>query len=70
MCADNVPFTTFGTSLNRNLREQSLSHVSLYTYAPPAMHDVITTPVPEPGTYALMLAGLGLVGYAMRKRRV
>jgi len=33
------------------------------------MHEVITPPVPEPGTYALMLAGLGLVGYVARKRR-
>jgi hypothetical protein len=28
------------------------------------------TVVPEPGTYALMLAGLGLVGFAIRRRRV
>ena len=31
---------------------------------------LVTPPVPEPETYALMLAGLGLVGYAARRRRV
>lgn len=29
----------------------------------------ITAPVPEPETYALMLAGLGLVGWVARRRR-
>lgn len=29
-----------------------------------------TPPVPEPETYALMLAGLGLVGFAARRRNL
>jgi hypothetical protein len=29
-----------------------------------------TAPVPEPATWALMLAGFGMVGYAIRKHRV
>ncbi|MHB1098544.1 MAG: PEP-CTERM sorting domain-containing protein [Burkholderiales bacterium] len=30
---------------------------------------VIPSPVPEVSTYAMMLAGLGLVGFVMRGRR-
>jgi PEP-CTERM motif len=30
---------------------------------------VITTPIPEPGSYALMLAGLGVVAFAARRRK-
>ncbi len=29
----------------------------------------VTTPVPEPETYALMLAGLGVIGFVARRRR-
>lgn len=29
----------------------------------------VTTPVPEPGTYVLMLAGLAAIGFVMRRRR-
>lgn len=31
--------------------------------------DVIPSPIPEASTYAMMLAGLGLVGFAVRRRR-
>ncbi|MBQ1765513.1 MAG: PEPxxWA-CTERM sorting domain-containing protein [Aquincola sp.] len=30
--------------------------------------DLATAPVPEPGTYALMLGGLALLGAAARRR--
>ena len=31
--------------------------------------DIITTPVPEPESYAMLLAGLGLFGFAARRRK-
>jgi hypothetical protein len=31
---------------------------------------IVTTPVPEPETYAMLLASLGLVGFMARRRRV
>lgn len=31
---------------------------------------VVSAPIPEPGTYALMLIGLGLVGFRLRLRRM
>ena len=30
----------------------------------------LAAPVPEPETWALMLAGLGLTGFAVRRKRV
>lgn len=38
------------------------------SHAPGAFASV-TTPVPEPGTYALMVAGLAVVGFVLRRRR-
>jgi hypothetical protein len=29
----------------------------------------VSPPIPEPGTYALLMAGLGAVGFAVRRRR-
>lgn len=37
---------------------------------PTHVHDLDTGAVPEPGTWALMIAGFGLVGAALRRRRM
>jgi hypothetical protein len=37
--------------------------------ASPSVFAAVTTPVPEPGTYVLMMAGLAAIGFAMRRRR-
>ncbi len=34
------------------------------------MNTAVTTPVPEPGTYAMMLAGLGMIGAIARRRGI
>lgn len=38
-------------------------------YGSAALYGTITAAVPEPGTYALLLAGLGMVGFMGRRRR-
>lgn len=54
--------STAGVAVNGRGIPQDLSHANLYiTTAVP--------PVPEPETYALMLAGLGALGFVARRRR-
>ncbi len=38
-------------------------------YGGPTLDNISVTAVPEPQTYALMLAGLGVIGYVARRRR-
>ena len=49
--------------LNNGDQVPDFSNLTLFT------RDVVTTPVPEPSTYALMLASLGVVGLMARRRR-
>lgn len=44
---------------------------TVYTYASfTPDHVTIGAPIPEPETYALLLAGLGLLGFAARRRKI
>lgn len=55
----SIDFSTLGVSVNGNGNAQGLSHATL----------IGVTPIPEPETYALMLAGLGAVGLMARRRQ-
>ena len=52
----SIDFTTLGVSVNPQGIGSDLSHASVYA-------------IPEPETYALMLAGLAAVGFMTRRRR-
>lgn len=47
----------------------SITHTVDRLYHPDRQNFLVTTPVPEPESYAMMLAGLSLVGAIARRRR-
>jgi len=53
--------TDVNSGLYGDRREGSIKGIAIGT--------IITTPIPEPETYALMLSGLGLVGATLKRRR-
>ena len=53
----SIDYSMLGVSVNGNGMTQELSHAALIT------------PIPEPQTYALLAAGLGIVGWLARRRR-
>ena len=67
---DNLGLVTDGSGswevnwLNKGGNIPNYSNLTLF------VRDVVVTPVPEPETYTLMLAGLAAVGFIARRRRV
>ena len=63
--ATNANWTSIG-----NVRVLNLYTGTDFTYAQRSQDQLyMTAPVPEPETYAMMLAGLGLIGFLAKRRR-
>jgi hypothetical protein len=58
----SIDYSTLGVNLNNQGIPNGLSHATIYA-------GELVPGIPEPETYALMLAGLGAVGFMARRRR-
>jgi choice-of-anchor A domain-containing protein len=65
--ATNAKLTNYnnieGSVVVKSLDQKGEIHLQPFT------GDIPVTPVPEPGTYAMILAGLGLIGHVVARRR-
>jgi hypothetical protein len=61
------PLNNAGSPYSIHIDGVTLAHSSHASYA--GTLDLVAIPVPEPETYAMMLAGLGLMGFIARRRR-
>jgi len=57
-------------SLSFTAAEGSCGYGACTNQSDYALRSITTAPIPEPETYALMLAGLGCVGFIARRRKV
>jgi len=58
----SIDYSTLGVNVNNQGVANGLSHATIYA-------GNLVPGIPEPETYALMLAGLGAVGFMARRRR-
>lgn len=67
---ENGPFPGFNAAFNLNLNDSGICVLTWPCAYPPGEWPGLPVPeVPEAETYAMMLAGLGLVGFVARRRK-
>lgn len=68
-----IHFDLYNTNLKETCKQGLCTTSALTTQKAPFSHDAqsmtsVVTPVPEPETYVMLLAGLGLLGFSARRR--